>query len=508
MSEVSSFPISAWSAEQFDAVVTELENRKIGYRISSDALEVDQQFVWFVNQAAAAAESTVASRPQPSAPTDVVRQPVPTAPPPAAPAARPRRPWWMIVAAVAGVSVGVTAWVVQQQRTSDQVSQTAEAEEPDGGLRPVVTAPVGAVALEASSSRFAAADGERVITTANCAGLLAVVTGDECVDLVDPQTDEALGAVVAMKTDPALVVEVYRFDRSGSSLRAVMDLVAQYPHAGLSFDTESSVTVHHWPERPDVVVVQHRVSTADGRVTASADLLAADGVGPIETKGSFEDAEFDVASFDDGLFLVARRYRDGDDACCPSAAILHSVYPVATGWVLTSEALNDDEIDQRVSGSIADRTVVVSHSTGPAPTTTTTTTTTTIAPPDPNAIATEQLWDLVDADRFTTEQLVGWWVPQISAKWEGLSIGGIDYGPREILDDHVGLRNRYGAVLTRSDGFQISTSRSMWVTLVPQTYSTPDGALGWCRVNGIDRDNCFARLLTRDPSITRTAEYQ
>lgn len=506
MADVSSFPISAWSPEQFDAVVSELDNRKISYRIAGDVVEVDEQFTWFVNQAAAAAASTAVSRPQPSAPPDIVRQPVPTAPPPGAPASRPGRPWWMIVAAVVGVSVGVAAWFVQQQRTSDEPTDATGVEESDGGLGPVVTAPVGALALDASPSRFVAADGEWVITTANCAGLLAVVAGDQCVDLVDPQTDETLGAVVASNTDAALVVEAYRFDRSGTSLRAVMDLVAQYPHGGLSFDTDSTVTLHHWPERPDVIVVQHRVSPADGRVTASAEFLAAGGLGQIATRGSFEDAGFGVTSFDDGLFLVAQRYRDGDDACCPSAAILHSIYPVATGWMLTSEALSDDEIDQRVAGSIADRTVVVSHSTGPAPTTTTTTTT--IAPPDPNAVATEQLWNLVDDDRFLAEELVGWWVPQISAKWEGLSIDGIEYGPREILDDHSVLRNRFAAVLIRSDGFQISSSRSMWVTLVPQTYSTSDGALGWCRANGIDRDNCFARLLTRDPSITRTAEYQ
>ena len=43
-----------------------------------------------------------------------------------------------------------------------------------------------------------------------------------------------------------------------------------------------------------------------------------------------------------------------------------------------------------------------------------------------------------------------------------------------------------------------------FITIVDESHPTPDGALEWCRINSIDRNNCAAKLITQDQLVDTT----
>lgn len=150
-------------------------------------------------------------------------------------------------------------------------------------------------------------------------------------------------------------------------------------------------------------------------------------------------------------------------------------------------------------------------STTTAITTTSTSTSTTLAP-DPNAAALADLAATIDADRPTVDSHLGRWVPQLSAKREGVRWEGIDYGLAQILDLHRELDDRYSALLVNGAeyNFRIDDSpmTGWFITIADQSYATSDGALDWCRQNQIDRDNCAAKLITSDQTADGTLVLQ
>ncbi|NND76292.1 MAG: protein kinase [Ilumatobacter sp.] len=130
---------------------------------------------------------------------------------------------------------------------------------------------------------------------------------------------------------------------------------------------------------------------------------------------------------------------------------------------------------------------------------------TTAAPPttldlDDPVVAQAQLNQLLADDAAQVTALVESWVPQLSAKSVGLEADDIVYGPVEILQDHMARRDADGAILV--DGgtynFQIDDAPMVgwYITLVPLSFPTPEGALDWCTDQGIDRENCFARFIS------------
>lgn len=104
----------------------------------------------------------------------------------------------------------------------------------------------------------------------------------------------------------------------------------------------------------------------------------------------------------------------------------------------------------------------------------------------------------VDGDHHHVEALVGYWVPQLSSKTVGLKADGIVYGYGEILDHFNWIKERYPhALLLRSDDYASFKRSGYWVTVMPVTYTSGAEANSWCDYEGIDPDNCFARLLLR-----------
>ena len=47
-----------------------------------------------------------------------------------------------------------------------------------------------------------------------------------------------------------------------------------------------------------------------------------------------------------------------------------------------------------------------------------------------------------------------------------------------------------------------------YFTLVPEPSPDAQGALDWCAAEGIDRDNCAAKLISNDRSIVPNFELQ
>lgn len=118
--------------------------------------------------------------------------------------------------------------------------------------------------------------------------------------------------------------------------------------------------------------------------------------------------------------------------------------------------------------------------------------------------ALSALRDLAASDRSSVAgSLENLWVPQISSKRPGLFAEGIDWAPADILREHLALRGRYGNVkLVWSGDWSTFNGSDWWVTVVGDPTGNPESALGWCVGNGLDRDHCFAKMI----STTRGTE--
>ncbi|MDQ3274270.1 MAG: hypothetical protein M3Q39_04365 [Actinomycetota bacterium] len=116
-------------------------------------------------------------------------------------------------------------------------------------------------------------------------------------------------------------------------------------------------------------------------------------------------------------------------------------------------------------------------------------------PPQPVS-AEVALQQQVEGDRPQVDALVDSWVPQLSAKAVGLEADGIVYGYGEILHHFNSLRARYPqALLLRSDDYVNYALKGYWVTVMPIEFSSGESANSWCDGEGIDPDNCYAKLL-------------
>jgi hypothetical protein len=108
----------------------------------------------------------------------------------------------------------------------------------------------------------------------------------------------------------------------------------------------------------------------------------------------------------------------------------------------------------------------------------------------------EALQRQVDADHQQVEALVGHWIPQLSSKTVGTRADGIVYSYAEILAHFNGLKARYPrALLLSSNDYTSFDLSNYWVVVIPITYDNGAAANSWCDTEGIDRDNCFAKLL-------------
>jgi hypothetical protein len=127
------------------------------------------------------------------------------------------------------------------------------------------------------------------------------------------------------------------------------------------------------------------------------------------------------------------------------------------------------------------------------------------APPSTNTPApdpVQQLQALKDQDAPAINQVVGQWIPQLSAKhgtepWTYDAENHITYDPAQILREHQQLRQQYGAKLLWSGDWTTYDHPDYWITVVPTTYPDSGSVLDWCRSVGRDPDHCSAQIVSK-----------
>lgn len=122
------------------------------------------------------------------------------------------------------------------------------------------------------------------------------------------------------------------------------------------------------------------------------------------------------------------------------------------------------------------------------------------ASPTPTQQPAEDRLDAqVLSDAPAVDSVVGYWVPQVSSKTIGtIDSAGVEYGYTEILAGFQDWRRRYAdAVLLRSGDFTSFRSSGYWVVVVARPFADSAGANRWCDQQGLARDDCFAKRLSR-----------
>lgn len=131
-------------------------------------------------------------------------------------------------------------------------------------------------------------------------------------------------------------------------------------------------------------------------------------------------------------------------------------------------------------------------------------------PMDLEAVSLAALRAIADIDRGAVlGHLADRWVPQVSSKRLGIVAEGLTWNHTEILREHLQMRTRYPNVrLLWSDSWSTFSYPDFWVTAVGEVFDNPRGALGWCRTHRLDRDHCYAKLISTTHPIEGSTALQ
>jgi hypothetical protein len=87
--------------------------------------------------------------------------------------------------------------------------------------------------------------------------------------------------------------------------------------------------------------------------------------------------------------------------------------------------------------------------------------------------------------------------PQLSSKRRGLVAEGITWNNATTLREHLQLRQQFpGVRLLRSGDWSTFSAADFWVTVAGVSFPDAAGALAWCTGNGLDRDHCYAKIVS------------
>jgi serine/threonine protein kinase len=119
-------------------------------------------------------------------------------------------------------------------------------------------------------------------------------------------------------------------------------------------------------------------------------------------------------------------------------------------------------------------------------------------PEDPESASLAQLRRIANDDRrFVTGWLADRWVPQISSKRLGIVAEGTVWNNAKILSEHLQLRAQFPeARLLWSGDWSTFDAPDFWVTIAGDTFPDAAGALTWCTRKNLDRDHCYAKLVS------------
>jgi hypothetical protein len=134
------------------------------------------------------------------------------------------------------------------------------------------------------------------------------------------------------------------------------------------------------------------------------------------------------------------------------------------------------------------------------------------APPatgDPESASFDALRAIANADRpFVISQLTDRWVAQLSSKKPGIVADGITWDNAATLREHLQLRLQYPEVrLLWSGDWSTFSVPDFWVTVAGVTFPDAAGALRWCTSHNLDRDHCYAKLVSTTHPVDGTTAY-
>lgn len=99
------------------------------------------------------------------------------------------------------------------------------------------------------------------------------------------------------------------------------------------------------------------------------------------------------------------------------------------------------------------------------------------------------------------------WVPQLSSKRPGVVDQGVVWNNELTLEEHLRLRQEYGAKLLWSGDWSTFDAPNFWVTIAPISYPEASGALAWCRDHGFDRNHCYAKLISTTHAVRGSTAF-
>lgn len=126
----------------------------------------------------------------------------------------------------------------------------------------------------------------------------------------------------------------------------------------------------------------------------------------------------------------------------------------------------------------------------------------------PEATSFQQLRQIADEDHaVVSAEGADRWVPQLSSKRPGVVDEGVTWDNVLTLQEHLRLRQRYGAKLLWSGDWSTFDAPNFWVTIAPITFPTAVGALNWCSVQGFDSDHCYAKLISKTHAVSGSTAF-
>lgn len=127
-----------------------------------------------------------------------------------------------------------------------------------------------------------------------------------------------------------------------------------------------------------------------------------------------------------------------------------------------------------------------------------------------DSAALDGLRALTTADHpVVSSTLANRWVPQISSKQPGLVAEGLTWTASDILREHLELRQRYPEIrLVWSGDWRTFNNPDWWVTIIGLPSNDSSTSLSWCAAQGLDRDHCYAKIVSATMGIEGTTALQ
>lgn len=118
------------------------------------------------------------------------------------------------------------------------------------------------------------------------------------------------------------------------------------------------------------------------------------------------------------------------------------------------------------------------------------------SPTDENT-AQADLQNQATSDQPKVETLDGSWVAELSAKTPGMVVNGTTYDYEMIWQDYQQqVAAHPGALLLNSSDYSTFALGGYWVTVMSQQFASGADANAWCANQGIDANDCFAKLIS------------